>query len=171
MAQLRLKSTAALQRLVHRAKGVSRAKKTRSLGRPLIAAGPVETRSWPDGSIEFILPIRLDNGNEGRTKHHGKSTRERRGLGLQFKAWFPDRQPFEQPVRLVITRLLGRRNRLWDEDSIGRGNGKELIDAMTAAGFFHDDKKRWIDHVDWRQDATQRLEYPRVSVRIFLNGS
>ena len=65
-----------------------------------------------------------------------------------------------------ITRILGKGQRLWDSSSIGRGNWKEIEDALVAIGWFHDDGPKWITETRFFQDAGQRQNGPAVRVRI-----
>lgn len=165
MTRLRLKSAAALKRMGLQAKAASR-KRSKKSRPPLIHNKPAELRTASDGSIELIMPVRLVNNNDGQKRHWYLSAEARAELGMQFKAWFPGRRPLGYPVKVIVTRILGKGQRLWDEDSIGRGNAKQIIDSLVGCRFFHDDKPKWIAKVDYAQDDTQRLEYPRVSVRI-----
>ncbi len=166
MARLRLKSIQALQRLAKQSMAVSRTRKAKTPAKPLIVDKPAEWRELSDGSIELVMPVRLTNANNGQTKHYRPTAKFRKDCGAWCKVWFPGKRPFDHPVRLVVTRILAKGQQLWDEDSIGRGNAKQLIDSMVACGIFHDDQRKWITNVDYRQDANQRLDYPRVSVRI-----
>ena len=52
-----------------------------------------------------------------------------------------------------MIRLLGKGQRLWDYDSIGRGSAKELLDAVVATGWFVDDGPQWITGCRYDQDA------------------
>ena len=167
MTRLRLKSIQALQRLAQQAKAMSRTRKAKKPEKPLIhGEQPAEWRELSDGSIELLMPIRLTNANNGQTKRYQPSARFRNDCGDWCKVWFPGKKPFDHPVRLLVTRILGKGQQLWDEDSIGRGNAKQIIDSLVACNIFHDDRSRWIAGVDYRQDANQRLDYPRVSIRI-----
>lgn len=165
MAILRLKSKAALLRLAAVAKKVARKKKA-ALPRPLIFNQPATVGTHPDGTIEVILPIRLTNSNEGRTKHYGPTKRFRDDCGVMCKVWFRDRKPFDFPVKVLVVRLLAKGEHKMDQSSLSRGNWKEIEDSLVAAGWFHDDGPKWITDVHFDQDATQRLDYSRISVRI-----
>ena len=67
-------------------------------------------------------------------------------------------------VNVVSNKTLGPF--LWDADSVLRGNAKELIDSLTALGWFHDDSPKWIVAVDGRQDASRREIGPMVEVEV-----
>lgn len=116
--------------------------------------------------IDVLLPFELTNGNSGQSKHWAQAHRQRKrfreALGLILRR----RVPFNSPVILEITRKLGPGQRMWDEDSIGRGNAKQLIDTLVSRGWFHDDSAKWICRCDYRQDATDREHGPAIRVRV-----
>jgi len=115
---------------------------------------------------KIILPIKLSNGNSGRGFKWYQSARRKKEYAKLIRLTCSI-QTNEVPVRLVITRILGPRERLWDADSIGRGSAKELIDAMVECWWFYDDSPKWIHRVDYEQDANRRSEGPAVEVAIF----
>ncbi len=79
------------------------------------------------------------------------------------------RDPFDFPVKITLTRILGPNQRLWDADSVLRGNAKQLIDSLVAVGWFHDDSMKYIVQVIGAQDATQRENGPAVSIEVFAD--
>ena len=116
------------------------------------------------------LPFALTNGNEGRSKHFGASAKFRRECEATLRM-LPGyvREPFAEPVRVVVTRVLGRGERKWDSSSILRGNYKEIEDSLCspAIGWFVDDSPKWIVETVGRQDAGRRDEGPVVLVEVF----
>jgi len=112
-----------------------------------------------------ILPIKLTNNNDGRGHSWYRSSVERRKIGRAIGHM--RRKPFGFRVDLRITRILGVKQLLWDADSIGRGNAKELVDTLVALGWFHDDGPKYIRHCDYRQDDSQRTNGPAVQVEVF----
>jgi hypothetical protein len=70
-------------------------------------------------------------------------------------------------VDVVITRVLGKGQRLYDPDSIGRGNCKQIVDCLTDLDWWVDDSARHIRHVDYRQDDTQRSKGPTTTIQVF----
>lgn len=118
--------------------------------------------------LKKILPVELKNANIGRghSWHSTAASRKRIARTLVDER----RQPFEFPVAIRITRILGPGQRLWDADSVGRGNAKELIDTLVELGWFVDDGPRWITHCDYRQDAQSRVSGPSVMIEIFKTG-
>jgi hypothetical protein len=81
------------------------------------------------------------------------------------------REPFEFPVRVVLTRILGPKQKLWDADSVLRGSSKQIFDGLVDAGWFVDDGPNYITKVDGRQDKTKRSEGPAVLIEIFKDGN
>ena len=61
---------------------------------------------------------------------------------------------------------MGKGERLWDADSVLRGNAKQLIDALADAGYFHNDGPKWITEAIGRQDAGQRQNGPAILIEI-----
>jgi len=121
-------------------------------------------------TIEFTVPIELDNGNSGRTKHFGASAKRRIEYeqtlrvylrSIRFEVETPD---FRQ--KIILTRILGARQSFYDPDSLLRGNAKELIDSLVAVGFFRDDSYKWIDSVTALQDDTRRKDGRQTIIRI-----
>lgn len=116
--------------------------------------------------LDITLPIELTNGNDGRGSKWFKSSNVRKKLEATLRTLGLVRTPFEHPVRLTVIRVLGKGQRLWDASSVGRGNWKELEDAMVVCGWFYDDGPKWISSVAFFQDAKQRDVGPAVRVVI-----
>ena len=117
--------------------------------------------------LSAYLPIKLNNGNDGRGGRYFSSANARKQFGRMLIGWNLRRKPFRWKTRVVITRILGKGERLWDCDSVGRGNAKELIDALVAFGWWTDDSARYIRPVDYRQDDTQRDSGPAVLIEVY----
>lgn len=128
----------------------------------LVAACP----SGPLATVE--IDWALSNRNDGRGYHWRRTHRERMTLDAVVRAAeVPPQVPFTTPVVLVVVRVIPAGGRRWDECSVGRGNAKELIDAMVAGGWFHDDSPKWIRHVVWCQDARTRPDTAKIGVQIW----
>lgn len=117
-----------------------------------------------------LLPIELTNGNDGRGGTWHKSSANRKGYEQGLRLLGHSREPFDEPVTVHITRILGRGQKLWDNDSIGRGNSKEIIDALVALGWWHDDSPKWIAEVRFFQDKSRRKDGPATLIEIFEMG-
>jgi hypothetical protein len=118
--------------------------------------------------LKKILPVELKNANIGRghSWHSTAASRKKIARTLANER----RTPFDFPVAIRITRILGPGQRLWDADSVGRGNAKELIDSLVELGWFYDDGPKHITHCDYRQDAQSRVSGPSVMIEIFRTG-
>jgi hypothetical protein len=112
-----------------------------------------------------VFRIELTNGNDGRGSKWFRTAAVRQRIARTLAN--ERRTPFEHPVEIRITRILGANQRLWDADSVGRGNAKELIDSLVELGWFHDDGPKWITHCDYRQDAQSRASGPAVMIEVF----
>lgn len=108
--------------------------------------------------MTLVLPIELTNGNEGRTKHWAPAHKRRQQYELTIRSEYPHPKPVKTPVKLTVTRVLGKRQRRYDADSLGRGNAKEIIDALVAVGFLPDDGPKHVREVTYRQDDKTRPE-------------
>jgi hypothetical protein len=115
--------------------------------------------------LSRMLPIELTNGNDGRGSKWFRSSARRKIIARTLAN--ERRTPFAFPVAIQIIRVLGAGQRLWDADSVGRGNAKELVDSLVELGWFYDDGPKWITHCDYRQDASQRKIGPVTVVNVF----
>lgn len=117
--------------------------------------------------LDITLGIRLTNGNDGRGNRWYRSASVRDRIETELRALQLVREPFPGPVRLRVTRILGAGQRLWDVSSVGRGNWKELEDALVACGWFVDDGPRWITGILFEQDDSDRTAGPAVRIEVF----
>lgn len=115
----------------------------------------------------ILLPFALTNGNDGRGSKWFSSAKIRKQFEAFLLSEYPARKPFDFPVVVHVTRIIGKGQRLWDSSSIGRGSWKEWEDAMVAVGFFHDDSPKYITETRFFQDAERRDEGPKIEVSIF----
>jgi len=116
--------------------------------------------------MKLSLPIELTNGNEGRRKHWGSAARRRKEYAATIGLLYGRHLPVPTPVRITVVRVLGKGQRRWDPDSIGRGNAKEIIDAIVAVGLLPDDSPKHVRAVHYRQDETRRSDGPSTEVLI-----
>lgn len=112
------------------------------------------------------LAIKPDNRNQGRGGSYWRTAKDRERFEWQLRASGHTRQPAASRVDVKLTRVLGKGERLWDADSVLRGNAKELIDSLVALGWFHDDGPKWIRHCDGRQDNSRRDVGPCWEIEI-----
>lgn len=117
--------------------------------------------------LKTRLPLDLTNGNDGRGTRWFRSANRRQAIAEQLANEGYRRRPFEGPTRIVFRRILGRGQRLWDADSVGRGSAKEILDALVELGWWVDDSPKWITHCDYQQDATRRHMGPAVEIEVY----
>ena len=129
--------------------------------------------------LRVRLAIRLDNKNDGRSGTYHASNKFRKECELQLKAWdlaWPgalNYQPqivgktmFTAPVTVRVLRVLGPRQKLWDQSSGLRGNWKEIEDSLVKIGWFVDDSPAWIRRCDFDQIADDREHGPSIIIEI-----
>lgn len=104
----------------------------------------------------ITLPIKLTNYNDGQTRHFGMAASQRKKYEKIIRAKFGQQKPFDVPVRILVVRVLGKGQRLWDYSSILRGNWKQIEDALVACGFLHDDGPKYVTLVVGIQDESDR---------------
>ena len=85
--------------------------------------------------------------------------RDLRKMGLVF-------EPMREKVTVTVVRILGKGQRLWDSSSRGRGNYKQLEDAMVACGWFTDDSPKYIKNTVFLEDDTQRKNGSAIDIYI-----
>ncbi|MBT3709907.1 MAG: hypothetical protein HOG19_10730 [Gammaproteobacteria bacterium] len=117
--------------------------------------------------LDITLPIQLTNSNDGQGRAWFNSAKTRQVMERDLLALGQRRKPFEQKVKVVVTRILGKGQRFWDSSSVLRGNYKQLEDAMVSCGWFTDDSTRYIDVTIGMQDDTQRKSGPATRMQIF----
>ena len=120
-----------------------------------------------DSPLRVELAIELTNGNDGRGSRWFRSSNVRKAIERVLRNYGLEREPFAVPVVLRITRVVGAGQRLWDSDSIGRGNSKELIDALVAVGWFVDDGPKYIKETQFSQVIPKVRSDPSVVVEVF----
>ena len=116
--------------------------------------------------VTLVLPIQLDNGNSGRSKHWAAAHRSRKAIGATVSLFSPRRTRVRTPARVHVTRVLGKGQRLMDVDSLLRGNFKEILDSIVATGLIPDDGPAHVQEVTATQDATRRSEGPMTIVEL-----
>lgn len=117
------------------------------------------------------IPFNLSNNNDGQGRAWYRTASVKKAIVDQLARQDMHREPFEFPVRVVLTRILGPKQRLWDADSVLRGSAKQLIDGLVDAGWFVDDGPNYITEMDGRQDKSNRSEGPAVLIEVFKDGN
>lgn len=117
--------------------------------------------------LSVVIQMNMTNSNDGQGHAWQRTARDRKKIAADLAQQSLQRKPFEFPVRLVVTRILGPRQKQWDADSILRGSYKQLQDELVCQGWFHDDSTKYITAVDGRQDGSQRENGPAVKIEVF----
>jgi len=113
----------------------------------------------------------MSNGNDGRGSKWFSSAKLRKAFEADIRHMRLTREPFSFPVIVRVTRILGKGQRLWDSSSIGRGNYKELEDALVACGWFHDDSPKWITETIFKQNPDDRGNGSAIEIEIFTDNA
>ncbi len=131
---------------------------------------------------EFTIRIfrELNNGNTGRSKHWSSAHRERNAWrrAVQAAVVIPDNEPEiayldyvtkppDEKIGLIIRRVLGAKQRLWDADSILRGSAKEMIDSLVESNLAKDDNTKYVAWVMGDQDSSRREIGPFTEVEVW----
>lgn len=120
-----------------------------------------------DARFIATLPVSLINRNDGQGHHWARTAEAKKKLKVALNS-FRRTKPFPCRVDVVMTRLLGKGQKLLDPDSLGRGNAKQIVDVLTDLGWWIDDSSKHIRHFDYRQDATRRGEGPAIQLEVFF---
>jgi hypothetical protein len=136
---------------------------------------------------EIEIPMKLKNNNQGQGRHWSGSHKERLEASqavAEARVWQPATKESrtwkslpewtrklhfgkDEKLGLVVWRILGKRERLWDADSVLRGNYKQIQDALIEAGLAEDDSPKYIEWVLGRQDDSIREQGPKVLVEVY----
>ena len=139
---------------------------------------------------EIEIPMKLKNNNQGQGHHWSGSHKERRTASEAVSnalCWPHPATESDKPVKLlewlsglerpsgeklgiVVWRILGKRERLWDADSVLRGNYKQIQDALIEVGLAEDDSPKYIDWVLGRQEDRMRDQGPKVVIEVYSLG-
>ena len=117
--------------------------------------------------LRQILPIELSNGNTGRSSKWFSSAKLRKQYEADLRLQGFSREPFEDQTSVIVTRYLKPRQSKWDSSSCGRGNYKEIEDALVALGWWNDDSPKWISETRFKQDDTCR-DQPQLSGKTMI---
>ena len=136
---------------------------------------------------EIELPMKLKNNNQGQGRHWSGSHKERAEASqavAEARVWTPATEEsrtwqslsewtrerhlgVNEKLGLVVWRILGKRERLWDADSVLRGNYKQIQDALIEAGLAEDDSPKYIEWVLGRQDDSIREQGSKVLIEVY----
>jgi hypothetical protein len=116
--------------------------------------------------LTLILPIQLLSKNARDKLHYRARHKLRQDYRDIIQIKYPRRgAPPQVKQRATVTRVLGPRERRFDQQNIGAGSAVELIDALTEAGYWIDDAPKWLD-TEFKQGSSERIKGPAVLVEI-----
>jgi hypothetical protein len=116
--------------------------------------------------LTLVLPIQLLSKNTRDKLHYQARGKLRKDYQEIIELKYPRREPApEVRQRATVTRVKGPRERDFDEQNIGAGSAIELVDALTAAGYWIDDSPKWLETM-FVQSSSEKVKGPAVLVEI-----
>ena len=117
--------------------------------------------------LTLVLPIQLLSKNARDKLHYQAKNKLRKDYQDIIQIKYPRRGEPTPRVRqrATVTRILGPRERRFDQQNVGAGSAIELIDALTRAGFWVDDSETWLE-TRFEQAANEKVRGPAVTVEI-----
>ncbi|GIV82172.1 MAG: hypothetical protein KatS3mg051_1526 [Anaerolineae bacterium] len=109
--------------------------------------------------LDATIPRRLLSGHQ---LHHWRARQRDRRLWLAEMAAAFGQARGRRLEAVVITRLMGPRERPYDLDNLAYGSCKQIVDALVRLGWAEDDKSL---PVNYRQE---RAPNGRAGVRVEL---
>ena len=95
--------------------------------------------------IRVVLDYRLTNSNGGQSRHWSNHHRQNKIAVAAVQAVESQKVAFDYPVAIRVVRVIGKRGRFYDPDSILRGvAAKSLIDAFVSCGWLVDDSVKFV---------------------------
>ena len=128
---------------------------------------PTEKVDTVPERLTLVLPIQLLSKNARDKLHYQAKNRLRRDYQDVIQIKYPRRGELTPKVRqrATVTRILGPRERRFDQQNVGAGSAIELIDALTRAGFWVDDSETWLE-TRFEQAPSEKVRGPAVTVEI-----
>lgn len=134
--------------------------------------------------VRIIVGGEVSNRNYGQGHHWTKSNHAKKKMFAMCKQakyfrWSPRQEDFltasikecsipsRQAVNIIATRILGKGQRLWDADSILRGDFKQLMDSIVQLGILEDDGPKFVKNVLGQQDSQNRNWGPAFEIMIY----
>lgn len=118
---------------------------------------------------QITLPYKLSNNNGGQGRAWYMTHKDRLEIERVIEESGKRREiPFLCKVALKVVRIYPKKSRCrkWDYDSVLRGNSKQIIDALTAAGWFLDDGANHICQVVGDQEQAD-VEHEMVRIEVY----
>ena len=133
-----------------------------------------------DRVLSIKVDHQLSNRNDGQGRHWAISNKAKSKLlrnVREAEVFGTDDKlcklglTFEFKVDILVTRVLGANQRLWDADSVLRGDCKQLIDSIVSLGILKDDGPKYVGHVLGTQEQFRRKRGPCVWVDFFKSDT
>lgn len=128
-----------------------------------------EFKNHGEKIIEYNIPIELDNSNNGQGHSWHKSANRSKKYKdlLSLLSW--ERRGL-WPLKGVynhVVRVIPKRGRKWDSSSQGRGNWKQIEDALVKIGMFEDDDCNNIINTFFFQEDEERPKKAYIKLIIY----
>lgn len=116
--------------------------------------------------LTVAVDIDLLSENKTLREHWSKRKKRKRDYGWLLSQQFNKTKPFDHPVKITVTRILGKGQRPFDADNFIGGSWKQVQDAMVDIGWLHDDTTKYVKSVVPVQDASNRQLGPSLIIDI-----
>lgn len=134
--------------------------------------------------VRVIIQDNVSNNNNGQGNHWAGTAKAKKRIFSKCKKAeyfrYSERRhlflpasikecsiPSRQAVNIIATRVLGPKQRLWDADSILRGEFKQVMDSLVQLGIIEDDGPKFVKHCLGMQDSTRRSDGPSFEVDFY----
>lgn len=116
--------------------------------------------------LTMVLPIKLLSKNSRDRLHY----RARHALRIDYQnivsIKYPRKRPTPDYRQLVtVTRIMGPKERLFDDMNIPGGSAVELVDSLVHLGWLFDDSPRYLTP-EFRQERHKTIRGPATMVEI-----
>ena len=115
--------------------------------------------------LTLILPIQLLSKNARDKLHYRARHKLRQDYRDIIQTKYRKAVTPQVRQRVTVIRVKGKGERDFDQQNIGAGSAIELIDALTAAGYWVDDAPRWLE-TEFKQGTSEKVKGPAVLVEI-----
>jgi Holliday junction resolvase RusA-like endonuclease len=115
--------------------------------------------------LTLVLPIQLLSKNARDKLHYRARHKLRQDYRDIIQTKYRKAVTPQVRQRVTVMRVKGKGERDFDQQNIGAGSAIELIDALTAAGYWVDDAPRWLE-TEFRQGTSEKVKGPAVLVEI-----
>lgn len=134
--------------------------------------------------VKVVVNANVANRNDGQGRHWSTSSKAKKRLfescrQAEFYRWCDELDdwspsdlkscqiPSRQRVDILATRILKPKQRLWDPDSILRGEFKQLLDSLVQLRVIEDDGHKYVNFVVGDQDPNRRHAGPAFELIFF----